>query len=134
MVRIYFIYLNEIIKRIILLEKHRHGSIIETNHRKIRFVRKIIHRSYHGRYPSFSLSSNTGAHLCDTCTSSLCSHCRSTFLRPVDLIKESTPNRTGSSSHSIESSDSAFFDQRLLDLNDILHPQASLQEILLYVI
>jgi hypothetical protein len=66
----------------------------------------------------FSLSSNTGVHLCDTCTLSLCTHCRSTFVRSSDLIKDSIPNRTGSSSHSIESSDSAFCDQRLLDLND----------------
>ncbi len=71
-------------------------------------------------FSSFSLSSNTGVHLCDTCVSLLCSNCRSTSFRSLDFTKESTPNRTGSSSHSIESSDSAFCDQRLLDLNDNL--------------
>ena len=108
----------QFLTRIILLEKHRRGSIIETIPRKIRSVLETIHRSYDSRSPSFSLSSNTGVHLCETCTSTLCSHCRSTFVRPIDFVKESTPYRTGSSSHSIESSDSAFSDQRLLDLND----------------
>ncbi|CAF1308815.1 unnamed protein product [Adineta steineri] len=96
-------------------EKLRRGSINENNNRKM------------------SLSSNTCVHLCETCTSSLCVNCRSTFNRPLDLIKESNPYRTGSSSHSIESSDSAFYDQRLLDLNDSggLHHQSNLQETLL---
>ena len=80
-----------------------------------------------------SLSSNPGAHLCDTCASSLCSPCRLTLTRPLDSIRESAPYRTGSSSHSIESSDSAFCDQRLLDLNDGLHHPSTLQETLLYV-
>jgi len=79
----------------------------------------------------FSLSSNTGVHLCDTCVSSLCSQCRLTLLRSSDILKDSTPNRTGSSSHSIESSDSAFYDQRLLDLNDGLYHQNNLPETLL---
>ncbi|CAF0741810.1 unnamed protein product [Rotaria sordida] len=78
-----------------------------------------------------SLSSNTGVHLCHTCTLSLCSNCRSTFLRSSELLKESTPNRNGSSSHSIESTDSAFCDQRLLDLNDGSIQQNNLQETLL---
>ena len=69
-----------------------------------------------------SLSSNTGVHLCDMCTLSLCTHCRSQFVRSSDVI----PNRTGSSSHSIESSDSAFCEQRLLDLNDGLHQETLL--------
>jgi hypothetical protein len=82
-------------------------------------------------YFSISLSSNTGVHLCDTCSLSLCSQCRSILLRSSDLLKESTPARTGSSSHSIESSDSAFCDQRLLDLNDGLSHQNNLPETLL---
>ncbi|UJR36374.1 hypothetical protein I4U23_029098 [Adineta vaga] len=98
----------------VFIEKHRHGSINETTTRKM------------------SLSSNSGAHLCDTCTSSLCTNCRSILIRPLDSIRESTPYRNGSSSHSIESSDSAFCDQRLLDLTDGLHHhQHTLQETLL---
>jgi hypothetical protein len=77
-----------------------------------------IQTKIHSSYFSISLSSTTGIHLCDTCTVSLCSQCRLTLFRSSDLLKESTPNRTGSSSHSIASSDSAFCDQRLLDLND----------------
>ncbi|CAF4134934.1 unnamed protein product, partial [Rotaria sp. Silwood2] len=94
-------------------EKYRPTSIMESTTRKM------------------SLSSNTGVHLCHTCTLSLCSNCRSTFIRSSDLLKESTLNRTGSSSHSIESTDSAFYDQRLLDLNDGLNQQNNLQETLL---
>jgi hypothetical protein len=52
----------------------------------------------------------TGIHLCDTCAAALCSQCRSIVFRSP----ESIPTRTGSSSHSIESSDSAFCDH----LND----------------
>lgn len=82
----------------------------------------------------FSLSSNPGFHLCDPCISSLCAQCRSTLLlRSSDLNKEPTPNRTGSSSHSIESNDSAFCDQRLLDLNEGLSNPNSLSDTLLYV-
>ncbi|CAF0782240.1 unnamed protein product [Adineta ricciae] len=97
----------------VFIERHRRNSFNETNPRKM------------------SLSSNPGAHLCDTCASSLCLPCRSTLARPLDSIRESTPYRTGSSSHSIESSDSAFCDQRLLDLNDGLHHPSTLQETLL---
>jgi hypothetical protein len=97
----------------------------------MRSILNRIHLSYDKLTSFFSSSSNTGVHLCDTCISALCSHCRSTFLRSLDSIKEPIPNRTGSSSFSIESSDSAFCDQRLLDLNDCLYHQNNLPETLL---
>lgn len=112
-------------------ERHRYGSFLETTHRKLRFL--LLKTSFPAHSPSLmvSLSSNAGVHLCDTCISSLCSQCRSTVLRSSDLPKDPTPNRTGSSSHSIESSDSAFYDQRLLDLNDGLSHQNHISDTLL---
>lgn len=81
-------------------------------------------------FSSFSLQSPPGLNLCHGCSLSLCPHCRSTLRKSSDFTNDLIPNRTGSSSHSIESSDSAFCDQRLLDLNDSTH-QNNVQETLL---
>ncbi|CAF3214029.1 unnamed protein product [Rotaria socialis] len=93
-------------------EKYRPSIMIESMNRKL------------------STQSIAGLQLCHGCSLSLCSHCRSAWSRSSDLVNESIPNRTSSSSYSIESSDSAFCDQRLLDVNDGLH-QNNIQETLL---
>ena len=62
----------------------------------------------------FSSTSNTSAHLCETCLVCLCVHCRAAVNRSGDL----SAYRTRSSSRSMESTDSAFSDQRLFDSPD----------------
>lgn len=118
---------------LVFLEKQRCGSINEVQTRKTRSVAATRHRPPRNIARS-SLSSNPGVHLCDTCTAALCSTCRLTLARPSDCARESPSYRMGSSSHSIESSDSAFGDQRLLDWNDGVHAHGNLPEVLLYVL
>lgn len=82
----------------------------ENTHRTMRFIDLFSFSLKKKSTDIFSLSSNANVHLCDNCMLSLCVNCRTTYPRPMD----SFPNRNGSSSHSIESTDSAFSDQSTL--------------------
>ena len=85
--------------------------------------------SFHSALRKTSSSSiRSLIHLCDTCQTVVCSHCRPMCARPID---SQPPFRTGSSSHSIESADSAFCDQRLAELNETTTQSSNIHETLL---